>query len=52
MLEQVDPKLVCGVGHLGCLESEHLNKIRAESGDPLVSDGFKRMEQRMQYARG
>jgi hypothetical protein len=50
MLEQVDPKLVCGVGHLGCLESEHLNKIRAESGDPLASDELERMRQRVQYA--
>jgi hypothetical protein len=37
MLEQVDPKLVCGVGHLGCLKSELLNKIRAESGDLFTS---------------
>ena len=31
------PKLVCGEGHLGCFETELLNKIRAESGDLFAS---------------
>ena len=42
MLE-VDPKLVCGVGHLGCFKSELLNKIRAESGDLFASHTTDRM---------
>ena len=52
MLEQVDPKLVCGVGHLGCSKSEFLNKIRAESGDILSSHAMERMERGCSVHKG